>query len=68
VHAGLAGRELAQRFQARYCRRRGVDALPGLPHYQAFAYLRRAMILFRKRSLGWEEQSWKLIDRARQCL
>ena len=68
VHAGLAGRALAQRFYARYLQRRGIAGLTGLPHYLAFAYLRRAMSLLRKRPLGWEEQAQQMLDRAYGCL
>jgi aminoglycoside phosphotransferase (APT) family kinase protein len=68
VHAGLAGRGLAQRFSERYQQRRGCRALPGLPHYQALAYVRRAMILLRKRPVGWEEQALQMVDRAASSL
>ena len=68
VHAGLAGRALSQRFCERYLRRRGIEELPGLPRYSAFAYLRRAMILLRKRPTGWDEQALQMVDRAHSSL
>jgi hypothetical protein len=39
-----------------------------LPHYQALAYVRRAMILLRKRPVGWEEQALQMVDRAASSL
>ena len=64
VHAGIAGAGLAERFYQRYLRRRSIAVLAGLPHYEAFTYLRRAMILLRKRPSGWETQAQKLVDAA----
>jgi hypothetical protein len=46
---------LGERFLAAYLESSGLGALPALPVYEAFAELRRAMTLWRKRPAGWQD-------------
>jgi len=68
AHLGGAAAPLAARFLGAYLERRGLEALPGLPHYEALGHLRRAMILWRKRPSNWEEQVHLCVERSRERL
>ncbi len=68
VHAGAAAPGLIRCFIDSYLQGRPMDSLPGMPHYEAMAYLRRAMIQLRNRPSDWEEQVLKLAERAQRCL
>lgn len=69
AHLGEAGRELAGRFLAAYAARSGGPAEPpGLAVYEAFGWLRRAMILWRKRPPAWQQELGSCLERGRARL
>lgn len=55
AHLGPEGEAAGGRFLAAY-RRRSGEPLEGLEVYEAFAWVRRATIAWRKRPAGWEAQ------------
>ncbi len=63
AHLGDAGRALGDRFLAAYAAQSGTGELPALPHYEAFCYVRRAMILWRKQPLGWRQDLALCLER-----
>jgi aminoglycoside phosphotransferase (APT) family kinase protein len=67
VHRGEAGHDLAAAFLAAY-RDRGGPALPALRVHEAFCDLRRAMILWRKRPPGWNDDLRRCLARGRERL
>lgn len=74
VHFGASLKELpelflAREFLARYLACRGLDSLPSLSTYCAFAYLRRAMICSRwQAEPNWREQTRALLEAAARRL
>jgi tRNA A-37 threonylcarbamoyl transferase component Bud32 len=68
AHLGDAGKELGDRFLGTYLERRGIGALPGLTHYEAFCDLRRALIVWRKRPPNWEADLRRSLERGRARL
>jgi len=63
AHRGETGRELAAAFVTAY-RAGGGAALPALPVHEAFAWLRRAVIVWRKQPAGWEDALVACVERA----
>jgi len=68
AHLGKAGQDLGDRFVHTYLCQSGLAALPALGAYEAFAELRRAMTLWRKRPPGWEDDLERGLGRARARL
>jgi aminoglycoside phosphotransferase (APT) family kinase protein len=67
VHRGAAGHDLGDAFLAAY-RQHGGPALPALHVHEAFCDLRRAMILWRKRPPGWNDDLRRGLARGRARL
>lgn len=68
VHLGATGLDLGGRFLSAYLRRAALPALQGLEVYEAFGYLRRAMIAWRKRPPGWEAHLAACVERGHDRL
>jgi aminoglycoside phosphotransferase (APT) family kinase protein len=69
AHLGEAGAVLGDRFLAAYRARSGGPAhLPGLGVYEALGWLRRAVILWRKRPPGWQQDIALVLERGRAKL
>ncbi len=62
AHVEDGGLALADRFLAAY-RAAAGDPVAGLDVYEAFNWLRRAVMLWRKRPAGWESQLERCLER-----
>jgi len=62
AHVEDGGAALADRFLAAYHAAAG-DAVAGLDVYEAFHWLRRAVVLWRKRPVDWESQLERCLER-----